>query len=73
MTPGDIVLVLLPDRPLDGCLAVVEEVRGWGVIAYVTVPPDAPGVYQLERRAYLRLGREDYIATGGSIIPRAPA
>lgn len=73
MSPGDIVVVRLPGKPLDGLLAIVEEVKAWGVVAYVQLPPDtkAPLVFLVpEDRAYVRLGHDGgYTETGGKITP----
>lgn len=50
------------------CCAVVEEVRDWGVIAYVMVPghPQDWGVVMMkDGRAYVRVPHDEYINTGG--------
>lgn len=49
-----------PEDPMfDGCIAIVEEVKSWGVMAFVPVPaqrgPD---------RAYIRLRNEDIAVIG---------
>lgn len=48
---GDLVKINFPDRPLDGYIAVVDELRSWGVIAYV---PTKAG------KAWIRLAPENY-------------
>lgn len=59
MKPGDVVLVVMPGRPLDGCLAVVEAVHNWGVTANVRMPN--------QQVAPVRLGPENYVWTGGQM------
>jgi hypothetical protein len=44
----------------DNCVAIVDEVRSWGVIAYVMAPHDfGPGQF------WIRLTHDSFIDTGG--------
>lgn len=54
LAPGKSVRVVLPDHWANGCEAIVEEVRPWGVVCYVIVDagPEGNGP---RGRAYLRL------------------
>ncbi len=41
---GDVVQIDPERQPgFGGCLAIIEEVRDWGVVAYVPVPDKEPG------------------------------
>lgn len=56
------------------CLAVVTEVRSWGVLAYIQLPGSCEGITYVVNtlRAHLRLGWNDFVATGGKVAPRNP-
>lgn len=72
--PGDIVLINVSGWALNRCLATVEEVRPWGVLAYVQLPqspePIVGVAYMKEdMRAYVRLAWHQTITiTAGSSI-----
>lgn len=68
----DIVQIISPRTPLHMCLAVVDEVKSWGALVYITLPSTATvGEYvvmddKISKRLYIRLARGNLLATGGS-------
>lgn len=54
-----------------GCLAIIDEIKPWGVIAYVQLPPQSTEtalVHMVDTmRAYLRLKFDEFKYTGGFI------
>jgi hypothetical protein len=60
LSPGDIVQIG-PSHPWACCLAVVDEVRPWGVMAYVHIPKE-------EGQAYTRLAWADFEVVGGRAV-----
>lgn len=67
--PGGIVL-LGPNTRVPGGLAVIKEVREWGVICYMQLsgPMEGVTITTNDNRAWFRLAWDDVIATGGSMI-----
>jgi hypothetical protein len=63
------IIQLVPPSKWAGCLAVVCEVREWGVVAYVPLPGPCDGVVMMvdEKRAYTRLDWDDFTLTGGKV------
>lgn len=69
------IIQLAPSHHWAGCLAVVEEVRSWGVTAYVQLPGPCDGVVavvdtaegDLSVRAYIRLEWGEFSLTGGTV------
>lgn len=66
---GDIVQVTNDSHHWFGCLIVVTEPRGWGVIGYITIPNN-------EREkpngdAFIRLNNEDFEIVGHAVLVRA--
>jgi hypothetical protein len=59
---GDVIQIA-PDKHWGGCLLIVDEVRDWGVQAFVEIP--------LRGRAFLRVPHEDYEVVGKA--PWVPA
>ena len=58
--PGDVIQIEL-DHKWQACLAVVDEVRPWGVLAYVLIPENdgrVPGA------AFIRLKTGEFISLG---------
>lgn len=54
------VIQIIPDHLWGGCLAVVSEVKEWGVQAYVPVP--------MEGLAYTRLKHDEYELVGAHAV-----
>lgn len=69
---GDIIQ-MVPAHRWAGCLAVTEDIRSWGVVAYMQLP-GPPGMISgvtvviPENRAYIRLSWEDFTLTGGKVL-----
>jgi hypothetical protein len=60
MEENDIIQIAPPHK-WGGCLAVIDEVRSWGVQAYVSIPSNdgqPPG------RAFIRLQTGEFEAIG---------
>lgn len=66
--PNDIVQ-LGPNTRVPGGLAVVTEIRRWGVICYVQLPGPCENVVITipDNRAWFRLGFDEVTATGGKV------
>ena len=57
--PRDVVQIDPVSNPkFAGCFAVVEEVKSWGVVAYVACPGPSVG------QAYVRLAHEHFVRVG---------
>lgn len=69
LEPGAIVLIApsFPNPALAGCLAIVEECRAWGALAYVIGPGAARNLPPA--RYPVRLVWADILPTGGSLTP----
>lgn len=54
-----------------GCLAVVKEVRNWGIVAYIQLPGPCEGITFLvdSQQAFVRLSWEEFVLTGGRVQP----
>lgn len=63
------IVQLGPDTRVPGGLAVITEVREWGVIAYMQLPGPCEGLVITvdDKRAWLRLKWDDITATGGKV------
>lgn len=65
---NDVVWIKPTNQLFGNCLAVVDEVRSWGVQAYVQLPPGGAGYTSFHvratRRAYVRLPWETIIKLG---------
>lgn len=59
MIKGDVIQIN-ENHKWKGCLAVVDEVKSWGVQAYVPVPQDG--------NAFIRLMHGDYEYIGKAIL-----
>lgn len=66
--PGGVVQ-LGDDTRVPGGLAVIKEVREWGVIAYMQLsgPMDGVTITTDDRRAWFRLTWDQIKATGGKV------
>jgi len=65
---GDVVQINPEAHPkFAACFAIVEEVRAWGVIAYVPVPDKQPGTI-----APIRLEWKDCAPIGHAIWVQPP-
>lgn len=57
IAPGAVVQIdPASDEVFGGCMVIVTEVRGWGVIGYMQMPE--------KERAYIRLGFGDIESVG---------
>ena len=63
MKKGAVVQITDKSNRWFPCLAIVEEVKNWGVQGYVLVPRNN-GISQL----YLRIGKEHYQEVGTAVI-----
>lgn len=63
------IIQLGPSTRVPGGLAVINEVRDWGVIAYMQLSGPMPGVVITthDNRAWFRLAWDDIRATGGRV------
>ena len=60
---GDVVQIDPDKHPkFAACFAIVEEIRSWGVIAYVPVPDQQPGTI-----APIRLAWDECVAIGHAV------
>jgi hypothetical protein len=74
MKPGDVVMINVTGWALNQCLATVEEVKSWGLMAYVQLPRSGVSYEILglaymkdTMRAYVRIGWDQFInITGGT-------
>lgn len=65
----DGIIQIVPPHRFAGCLAVVTEVREWGVVGYMQLWGPAEGVVITvdDNRAWLRLQFGEIKATGGKV------
>lgn len=61
MTPGDVVQINPDHRTLGGCLAIVESVHAWGIVANVPVARDKIAPVRLGPSEYGRIGQALWI------------
>lgn len=63
------IVQLGPNTRCPGGLAVITEVRDWGVICYMQLPGPCEGITITvdNNRAWFRLKWEDITATGGML------
>lgn len=66
---GDIVQVIDETHSWFGCLLVVDEVKGWGVMAYVSIPHSNDGSEEVGL-AYNRLSYDkiEKVGTAAFVI-----
>lgn len=57
---SDDVIQIVPNHKWGGCIAVVDDPRDWGCVAYVTVPSNDGKTGP----AYIRLKNEEFIPLG---------
>lgn len=71
LKPGGIALIgpAFVNPALAGCLLIVEEVKGWGVLGYVICPGETRE--SAPRHVYVRVAWADLVETGGAIPPAA--
>lgn len=70
MEPGDIVQITDESHPWFPCLLVVDEVKSWGVQAYVTIPKSNNNT-ELPGQAYNRLPFKKIKKVGAAVITLA--
>lgn len=65
----DGIVQLGPDTLCPGGLAVITEIRSWGVICYIQLPGpcDRVTITVKDNRAWFRLAWEQITATGGLV------
>lgn len=63
------IIQILPGQKWAGCLLVVDEVRPWGVIAYMQLPGPCDDVVIVvdTMRAHTRLRWDQFELTGGKV------
>lgn len=68
--PRDIIQVVPGAARWAGLLFVVQEVRPWGVTAYLQLPGRCEGITIVvpEMRAYVRLEWKEFVLTGGKVM-----
>lgn len=66
---GDIVQILDPHHAWCGCLLIVDEVKSWGVVAYITIPQSNDGS-EPAGTAYNRLDKNTYEKVGKAALVR---
>lgn len=58
---GDIVQVKPDAKGWRGCLVIVTETKGWGVMGFTPIPPNGG-------MAFIRIANEDFERTGGRAV-----
>lgn len=67
MNIGDIIQITHESHSWYPCLLIVDEVKEWGVQAYVIVPNSNDGT-EPAGRAYNRIKNEDFVKVGTAEI-----
>lgn len=67
-TPGDVIQIDPEhDEAFGGCLAVVEEVKSWGVsLCGVQIPAKGIAYYRVPHGKYAVIGRAEWVQAEGA-------
>lgn len=71
MNQGDIIQITDSTHAWYGCLLVVDEVRAWGVTAYLSIPRSNDGS-EPAGTAFNRLNNGTFEKVGAAILVRMP-
>ena len=58
--PNDIIQIL-PDHKWEYSLAVVSEVKSWGVVAYIHIPEKGDAYIRLNTNEFVKVGTAIYV------------
>lgn len=56
ITRGDIIQITNPDNEWYSCLLIVDEVKGWGVQAYLYIPKSGDAYYRVANGEFTKVG-----------------
>lgn len=62
---GSIIQITNPDHKWFPCLLIVDEVRGFGVLAYITIPTNDE---KENGNAFIRVNTDDFECVGNSAV-----